>query len=172
MEQQYLWGLNAESWTAIATFIIAIGTLALGGVTALLVFVAYRQIRAARWENRKTQTLLACGQYDTNSLLYHCIKRIRAAQENNALKSEPKKYRREIITLLNFLDAIAIGIQQNLYIEGLAYDHLDGIIRTHVSELIDSGITDAAGCPRINWQRLVDLRDKWARATPHFKDED
>jgi hypothetical protein len=150
--------------------LIALGTFVLAAATTFLVIVAYRQITAARTENRKTQTLLACGQYDTSPLMYHCLKKIRGAKDSGSLEKDAKKYRREIITILNFLDAIAIGIQQDLYIEELAYDHLEGIIKTHVSDLIDSGITDAAGCPRVQWQRLMDLRDKWARAKPHFKD--
>jgi hypothetical protein len=171
MQHQEFWGLTAEGWTAIGTLLIALRTIVLAAATIILVFVAYRQITAARTENRKTQTLLACGQYDTNPLIYHCLKRIRGAKDSGTLENDAKKYRREIITILNFLDAVAIGIQQNLYIEELAYDHLEGIIKIHVSDLIDSGITDAAGCPRVQWQRLIDLRDKWTRAKPRFKDD-
>ena len=161
LHQTFL-GLVAEAWTAIGTILIALATF-------LLAIVAYWQIAAARFENRKTQTLLACGQYDTSPLIYHCLKRVRAAKDNGSLKSEPTKLRREIITILNFLDAIAIGIEQNLYIEDLAYDHLEGIVKTHVSDLIDSGVTDAAGCPKSQWQRLIDLRDRWSRVKPHFR---
>lgn len=162
MDHQNLWGLAAESWTAIGTFVIALATFVLAGV-------AFVQITAARKENRKTQTLLACGQYDTSRLLYRCVKKIRAAKDDGSLRKNAANYRREIITILNFLDAIAIGIEQDLYIEGLAYDHIEGIVKTHVSDLIDSGVTDAAGCPRVQWQRLIDLRDKWVRAKPRFR---
>jgi len=47
--------------------------------------------------------------------------------------------------VLNFLDAIAIGIEQGLYIEGLAWDHLDTIVKRHVKRLIDSGFVETSG---------------------------
>ena len=134
----------------------------LAAATTALAVVAYFQISAARKENRQTQTLLACGQYDTSQLIFDCVKTIRKALENKTLRRKAKAHRREIITVLNFLDAIAIGIEQKLYVESLARGHLEAIVKRHVSELIDSGITEAADCPRENWSRLIKLRDEWS----------
>jgi hypothetical protein len=70
----------------------------------------------------------------------------------------------------NFLDAIAIGIEQGLYIENLAWDHLDAIVKRHVKRFIDSGIIEKAGLEREDFLRLIDSRDRWLRARPKFRD--
>ena len=137
--------------------------------TVALAAVAGYQISSARSENRITQTLLACGQYDTSPVLYHCIRRIGLAEADGSLEKDPMRYRREMMTVLNFLDSIAIGIDQDLYVERVAFDHIEAIVRTHVFDLIDSGIVDRATCRRDSWHRLIDRRDKWVRAAPTFR---
>jgi len=69
----------------------------------------------------------------------------------------------EMITLLNFLDAIAIGIEQDLYIEDLARKHLKSIVQRQTEQLIDSGILEKAGIRKDAFQSLLRLRDRWLR---------
>ena len=116
------WGLTAEGWTAV-------GTLALAAVTALLVGVGIYQILAIRAENKKSQTLAACGEYDLNPNVYASLQILWAALESGELDREPKKFRPQLNTVLNFLDSIVIGIEQGLYIETLAWDHLELIVK-------------------------------------------
>src|SRR6266446_5991993 len=111
--------------------VLALATIALVFVTLLLVVVASRQISAGRAENRKTQTLSACSNYDLNPVMYECQRRVEAARQEKRLHADAEMLRVEILTVLNFLDAIAIGIHQGLYIETLAYDHLSGIVARH-----------------------------------------
>jgi len=156
------WGLTAEGLTAV-------GTLALAAVTALLVGVGIYQILAIRAENKKSQTLAACGEYDLNPNVYASLQILWAALESGELDREPKKFRPQLNTVLNFLDSIAIGIEQGLYIETLAWDHLELIVRRHVKRYIDSGIVERAGLEREDYLRLIDLRDRWSRARPRFR---
>ena len=72
--------------------------------------------------------------------------------------------------MLNFLDAIAIGIDQGLYIENLAWDHLDAIVKRTVKRYIDSGVIEQADLRREDFLRLIDLRDRWQRARSKFRD--
>jgi hypothetical protein len=108
-------------------------------------------------------------------VIYHCVRKIGFAKADkdtdgvSTLAKNPTKYRREMMTILNFLDSIAIGIQQELYVERVAFDHIEAIVRTHVADLIDSGIIERADCKRESWHRLLDLRDKWVRDTPAFR---
>jgi len=98
--------------------------------------------------------------------MFDCIQKIRNAQESGALKRNPKKFRRQMVTILNFLDAIAIGIEQELYVEDLAYDHLEAIVKSFVRDLIDSGLIVKAGYPIEHWRRLIALRDRWQQGRP------
>jgi hypothetical protein len=158
----FLW-FTPEGWTAVATFSLA-------AFTALLVAVGIYQILAIRAENKKAQTLAACSSYEQNPNIYDALQKLWAALESGELDREPRKFRPQLNVVLNFLDAIAIGIDQGLYIEDLAWDHLDAIVRRHVKIFIDSGIIEKADFERVDYIRLIDLRDKWLRARPKFRD--
>jgi hypothetical protein len=70
--------------------------------------------------------------------------------------------------VLNYLDGIAIGVQQGLYIENLARDHLSTIVRTHVTEVFEKKRVDLAPA---DYVRLVDMDHKWQRSQPYYKAE-
>jgi hypothetical protein len=113
-------GLTAEGW-------IAVGTVSLAAFTAILVAVGIYQILGVRKENKKTQTLAACGNWEQNPNIYDALQKLWAASESGELEREPRKFRPQLNVVLNFLDAIAIGIEQGLYIENLAWDHLESV---------------------------------------------
>lgn len=163
MEEVKLFGLDAHWW-------IAIGTFALTAATLLLVLVARHQINSLREENRKAATLTACANYDLNPALYESVKCLWAARRSGDLDRDPEKYLTQLAVVLNYLDGIAIGIDQGLYIEGLAYDHVQAIVSCHVKGYIESGLTRKAGIPSEDYWRLVALHTKWSQATPRFSD--
>jgi len=161
--------LTAENW-------IAIGTILLAVVTAALVVVGSIHISAIRHENKKAQTLTACGNWDQNPNIYDASQKLWAAIESGELKATPRKFRPQINVILNFLDAIAIGIEQELYIENLAWDHLDAIVKRVVRRYIDpspdapGGLLEHVDLNREDFLRLIELRDRWSRAHPKFRD--
>lgn len=155
----YFMGQSAESWLVIWTFALFLATGALA-------VIAWAEIRSAKDENRETQTILACGRYDTDPVIFACHKRLVETKQyeminDSAILADAKILRLEIITILNFLDAIAIGVRQKLYIKHLVKDHLQSIIRRHVSELIDSGALEKLSCPRDNFSVLIALDNEW-----------
>jgi len=149
------WGNNSE-------ILIAIFTAALFLATGFLAAIALLQIQAAREENRGTQTLIACGNYDLNQVIFGSHRTLLQAKDDGRLLRDAHSLRLEITNILNFLDAIAIGIDQKLYVEDLAYNHLHAIVAKHVRELIDSGVSEKAGCRRENYATLLALNDKWS----------
>jgi hypothetical protein len=161
--------ITAEQW-------IAIGTIALAFVTAVLVLVGTIHISAIRQENKKAQTLAACSNWDQNPNIYDASQKLWAGIESGELEATPRKFRPQINVILNFLDAIAIGIEQELYIENLASDHLDAIIKRVVKRYIDpspgapGGLVERVDLNREDFLRLIDLRDRWSRAHPRFRD--
>jgi hypothetical protein len=156
-------GLTAEGWTAF-------GTMGLAVFTAVLVATAIYQILAIRAENKKSQTLAACVSYESNPNLFQCMTVLWAARENGDIENHTKTYRPQMAILLNYLDGIAIGIDQGLYIEDLAWDHMEAIVAAHVKYYIDSRLIQKAGLEPENFRRLVALRDRWAEARPRFRD--
>lgn len=152
----FFW-LTAEGWAAVA----AVGT-------ALAVGVALWQALVVRFQQKQTQTLAACGEYDLNENIHnaHCI--LWAAQESGDLEKSTRAYRPQISLVLNHLDAIAIGIAQKLYIDSLAYDHLNEIVQQHVLIYIDGGLLERTGITRNAYAHLIAMCERWKTGKPGF----
>ncbi|HEV2629434.1 MAG TPA: hypothetical protein VGV41_12410 [Pseudolabrys sp.] len=155
-------GLTAEGWIATGTFVLA-------AATVVLVAVGLFQISSAREETKKTRTLEACDRYDRDAVLYNCLRRLAFAKTSGALAAEPTKFRPEVSTLLNYLDSLAVGIAQGLYIEELARDHVEPILKRHVDQFLGPDAPNV-GLDRANYACLTELRAKWSNSTPRFQD--
>ncbi len=59
---------------------------------------------------------------------------------------------------------------KHLYIEDLAWDHMEGIVGYHVNRYIDSGLILKIGLTRQNFRSLISMRDRWSQARPRFED--
>ena len=139
-------------------------------VTLLLLLMARGQIRLVQYENRKAATLAACTHYDLSENMYAATTDLWKARQNGQLERDPKKFKPQISLVLNHLDAIAIGINQGIYIENLAWDHLHAIVANHVKNYVDTGLCERADLLKENYRTLIDLRNKWSRARPRFHD--
>jgi hypothetical protein len=151
---RYLAGQSADSWVAVWTF-------ALFGATLLLGLIALSQISEGRKENRITQTLLACGQYDTSPVIFECCRTLMKAKDDGRLEADAFALRLELLTVLNFLDAIAIGVQQKLYVKKLVKAHMQAIIARNVREYLLSPVGKISGCTPEFYERLLALHHEW-----------
>lgn len=151
----YLSNQSADSWTAIWTALLFFATVGLA-------IIAWVQIAAARRENRLTQTLIACGLYDTNQVIFSACQTIMKAKDAGTLERDAYSLRLEILTVLNFLDAIAIGVSQGMYVKELVKEHMSGIMARHVRELINSPVGAASGCNAEYYPRLLALNAEWS----------
>jgi len=106
---------------------IAYGTWALVLATAVLAGVALWQILEIRSENKKQRTLTACSMYDYDPVIFAARHELRSALEASNLTGSAQ-HRGYIITILNYLDGIAIGLDRHLYDEKIARDHVRTIV--------------------------------------------
>jgi hypothetical protein len=157
-----LWGIPADAW-------LAIGTFCLVAATVLLVVVGVLQIRSIREEEKRKRTLEICAQYETNIVLHLCLIRIATGRLSGDLDVRPERYRSHLTCVLNYLESIDIGIDQGLYQEEIAWDHLEAIVRGHVQRYIDTGVIQRAGMDPQNFRRIIAMRDRWSQARPRFR---
>jgi hypothetical protein len=151
------WGLTAHGWTAVATIALAV-------VTAGLALAAIWQVWSIRDEATRTRTIEACDRYDTDPILDAALRALARAKLSGELDKTPEKFKTRLATVLNYLDAIAIGIDQELYIESLVKDHLEHVVPRTIELYIESGLAVRAGLnPGKNYHRLLALAAKWAR---------
>ena len=75
---------------------------------------------------------------------------------------------RPAIIVLNFLDGIAIGVGQGLYIEELAKDHLKTIVNSHVQNLLVSECARSLDLDKKDFQFLDAMNRKWRNDIPYY----
>ena len=141
-------------------------TLWLAVATTLLVIVAACQIRALRVQTRGWQTLAACERYDTDPVLDRSIRRLAKAGP----RKTKRRYRTDVIAVLNYLDDIAIGIDQRLYVEAIVWDHMYAILTDHVREHLTGPEAAAYGIDPAGYTRLIALYERWTERRTRFRD--
>jgi hypothetical protein len=128
---------------------------------------AYVQIQSAKTENRKWKTLDICAEYEFNAEIAAAVARLRKFYALGAKgDDDPEETVNAAKVILNYLDGIAIGVVQGLYIEDLAKDHLRSIVRTHIRELFGKG---RQVVNEDDFDNLIAMNAKWAANEPFYK---
>ena len=125
------------------------------------VLVAIAQISFLNSTAKKERTLTICNQYDTNPIIHEIALRLRSAHESGEFNKAPHSFRIDVVTLLNYLDSITIGIVQNLYIDAMAFDHTGAIVKRHVEEYLTPECSKAIGISLDNYVELRKMHDRW-----------
>lgn len=130
--------MTLNEYSEIATIIqsiVAVPAAIAAGIAAWLVVL---QIKSQHEENMKWKTLDICAQYEFNNSVANAARKVQAAFDKGIISEQLcTDIYRDAKIVLNYLDGIAIGIKQGLYIEALARDHLKQIVRVHVERLLD-----------------------------------
>jgi hypothetical protein len=136
--------------------------------TALTAGFAFWQVLSIRIENRKTATLAACEKYDNDPVFDNYLRELSANRPDVTVN--PLKYRLAISTILNYLDGIAIGVAQGLYLDNLAKDHLEDIVKTYVGDyLLDTSKANAMAIAQQDYRHLLALYARWFKPTVAYK---
>jgi hypothetical protein len=153
-----------DQWTAIGTICLAI-------TTALLYFSAMWQLFLIKKEAKKNRTLDICNRYDNDPVFDAATETLASGKSSGGLAANPTHYKKPIVTILNYLDSVAIGIEQGLYINDLAKDHLNEILQSHVIEyLLDVNVSRACGYDVGHFKRLKKLSESWNQTPTNYKE--
>jgi hypothetical protein len=173
--------MTLHDWSEVATIaqgILALFTAIVATIAAILVYFQIngahadnaRQINAQREEGKKWKTLEICAQYEFNETVSAAAGKVVQASSGDKLTDEEcAKLQREARVVLNYLDGIAIGVRQGLYIENLAKDHLKQIVKFHVDKLL---LHD--NCTRLrldpnDYQFVIAMNKKWQQNQPYYR---
>jgi hypothetical protein len=132
------------------------------------------QIKDTHLESKKWKTLEICAQYELNEKISDSAKSIFAVFSTGDPDGKTcKTIARDAIVILNYLDGIAIGVGQGLYIEELAREHLRNIVEYHVSLLLKSSAKSSfKDIDENDYLFLIDMHSKWARSQTYYKSEE
>ena len=128
------------------------------------------QVGAALDDAKKWKTIEACERYDTDAVLDQALRNLRKAILSGGLKKYPKKYKPDMVTVLNYLDGIAIGVSQGVLVEEIVKDQIRSIFVTHFEEFMDSGLAEKAGIKKTNYMHLCELVEKWRAPITDYRD--
>lgn len=137
-------GLSVENW-------IGVGTLA---ATVIIAVTALKQLSNQRRLNKIQRTVDAVRDYDTSPVIAEAERNI-WEQSNHRLNYESVD-EFDKLTLLNYLDSLAIGIEQGVYDDKIVNDHLGSIIQAAVEKFINTGQV-----PEDEFPALIKIYDLW-----------
>ncbi len=110
---------------------------------------------------REWETLKAVERYDFDPTLEAATQRIWIASECGKNYYNPAVDKRDIICVMNYLDGLATGMEQNLYIEAVIKDHMSAVYKHAVENFVHTGIIDP-----VNIRKVVAAYDRWFPPPP------
>ncbi len=131
----------------------------------------WRKINETKEENRKWKTLEVCQAYEQNPCIEGAARRVYESKKIGELAKDPKRFGRDAITLLNYLDGVAIGVRQGLYIEDLARDHLKEIVSANVTRFLLCGKPESFEIDDRDYQFLLAMHSQWNAQKPYYSCE-
>jgi hypothetical protein len=144
---------TAESIIAFASIITAVATVALAvfGIRQLSQLrdqlkLQAKQIAIQGKRERKWRSIDVCDRLLTDPILHRTTQRIWEKTQCGTDYSNCDKNDHDIIALLNYLESIAIGIYQKIYVAKIVHDNLSEEIYKGVRAFILGEKGTIAGC--------------------------
>jgi hypothetical protein len=148
----------------------AFGAIASAAAAFMTAGVAWYQISALRTQQQGWETLKACERYDSDAVLNEALKKLRDARDSGELEKNPRPFRLEITTIMNYLEGVATGIEQGFYDARIVRDHLEPIMRFHAGEVLNPIMLRRLEVHADDFDRVKRLPDSWdAARRPWFK---
>ena len=123
--------------TPVSAATTALGTFALAGIAWYQLTELRKQLSAQAAQlkvlgdrEKQWRTIEACERYTYDPVLRDAKQAIWAARDQGRKQyiDDALSVRRDVVVLLNYLDAIGVGVQQGVYIEQIVRDHLHVLI--------------------------------------------
>ncbi|MDT3686193.1 MAG: hypothetical protein RO009_14250 [Pseudorhodoplanes sp.] len=152
-------GLTANGW-------IAVGTVALALATFLLVAVAWYQLVAIRDENKRSRTLAVCERYDTDPVLDICLRNLSQGWRTRDIHYNPRKYRIDAATLLNYIESVFNGVDEGVYDEYLVFSFFEETTNLHITDYLTSDLREKMDIGPDEFSHIIKMCEKWKNNPP------
>jgi hypothetical protein len=154
------YGLTADQWRTLSIVIQGLLMIILTGIGTIQLMALLK----SHTETKRTRTLEICDQFRTDPLFYECKRKLFIARKNGDLAANPLEYRSEIVQVLMFFEALAIGIRRGIYDENIAYC-LESPLRNYVQLYLTGDMPEKAELMVIPtlYSNMRNLADKWEK---------
>ena len=158
-----LFGLNPDQWAAI-------GSNAQALTTVIVILIGVWQIQSYKTENLKSRTLDKCDRYSTDPILDASLAKLYEFKIGTVPAVDPKILKGQVASVLNYLDGLAKGVEQGLYIDSLAKDHLKAVVKEHVDDYLRSEESARRfGIDIKDYHRLIEMATRWEHEPLAFR---
>ncbi len=82
--------------------------------------------------------------------------------------TNPGKYKHSLIMILNYLDTIAIGIDQKIYDENLARDHTEAIVKHYSERYLTEAAAKDVGFSLNDYRGVCELAKNWSTPRRYY----
>jgi hypothetical protein len=117
------------------------------------------------WRSIEANTLRACERYFSNPVIYQATRAVYTTAVNGTKydKAAMQACEHELITVLNYLNALAVGVDEGIYSGDIIKDHLPNTI----VKVVDTLIPNLIATP-VKWQPLLNLRQNRKVSNPSY----
>jgi hypothetical protein len=166
--------MDPQSVSAIADSVVAITSIVLVVIAASQVPLLIRQLKAHGNQmtieddrERKWATVRACDRFTNDPIIFEVSRRIWDASLQGTDYTDLSSIDRfDVAVLLNYLEGMAVGIAQGIYMENIIKDHftpaIDKAVRVFLrGESGDGWKAKEAVLPEQSFRYLIGLHSKW-----------
>lgn len=172
----------AETITAIAESVSAITSIVVAITTIVLAVIAFRQLpliaeqirvqgeqlKVQGEREKKWATVKACDRYSSDPILHEVARRVWEASAKGTDYTDTDRIEvHDVMIMMNYLEVLAIGVRQGLYVEAIVRDFHEGIVDKMVKVFLrgESGPNWKVNEPRFRSDQFSVLRglhEEWS----------
>ncbi len=134
-----------------------------------IAWAAFYQLGQTRYLNIQRDTLDKCLMYETNPYISSAVKKLKKGRfplDKNVGEITPDnysnaaEYEQAVSVVLNFLDALSIGVDQGNFDETIVKAHMRPII-DHLTECLIDTLPAGVAYRKGDFKALIKLRNRW-----------
>jgi hypothetical protein len=98
-----------------------------------------------RQRTREWETIKACERYNFDPVIEAATQLLWNASDGCTDYKRSGVDKRDLIIVVNYLEGVAIGVRQELYIKAVVKDYISDLFDHAVTKYIESGLIDSSG---------------------------
>lgn len=159
---------KAEIVTAFAAIVTALATISLAVFAAIQILQLRQEMAIQEDRERRLITIEACTRFVSDPIIHEASRRLWDASDGGTDYTLETVDRHDVITVLNYLDSLATGIEQDIYIEEIVRAHYEHFVAKAVVALVRGESSephwkaDTQFAPEEQIKNLIAVHNRWS----------
>jgi hypothetical protein len=159
--------ITTPDWiTAISAAVSAIASVILFVVAFVQLRGLKDQLKQSTDQEKRRNTLAVVERVETDAALREAYKAIWDSSAGGTDYSKTTEQKYHVLTILNFFEGVAVGIAQQIYVESMARDYLNDVLKKSVEVWLLAESAEGLKLPAkmfasTDFEELRRLYSKW-----------